>query len=117
MCRSLRKTHIRGRSGTPLTRLRILAWRFCLASSPVFFTVASPYRGALGAGLADLAPDPLFDVLDPLALVGLGGADAADVRRDRADEALVDPLDDDLVLARRVDLDPLGDRVGHRVRV
>jgi hypothetical protein len=30
--------HIRGRSGLPLTRLRIRAWRFWRAASLVFFT-------------------------------------------------------------------------------
>src|SRR2546426_477005 len=66
-------------------------------------------------GLAGLAPDLLARVADPLAFVGLGRPDRADLRRHLAHELLVDALDlhEDVVVHR--DLDPLRRVIWHRV--
>src|SRR5262249_7391891 len=68
------------------------------------------------AGLADLAPDGLLDVLDALALVGLGRAEAADFGSRLAQHFAVARHEDDEVL---VDLrrDALGQLVRDGVRV
>src|SRR5438309_3571263 len=66
-------------------------------------------------GLAGLAPDLLARVSDPLAFVGLGRPDRADLRRYLAHELLVHALDlhDDVVVHR--DLDPLRRVIRHRM--
>src|SRR3989449_1663143 len=65
--------------------------------------------------LAGLAPDLLARVADPLALVGLGRPDRADLRRHLAHELLVHALDlhEDVVVHR--DLDPLRRVIRHRM--
>src|SRR2546422_7659329 len=66
-------------------------------------------------GLAGLAPDLLARVADPLAFVGLGRPNRADLRRHLAHELLVDALDlhEDVVVHR--DLDPLRRVIWHRM--
>src|SRR5436853_634188 len=68
--------------------------------------------GRLG-GLAGLAPDLLAHVADPLAFVGLGWPDRADLCRHLAHELFVHALDlhEDVVVDR--DLDPLRRVVRH----
>src|SRR5207342_1133028 len=66
------------------------------------------YGRSLLAGFAGLAQDALAGVLDALALVGLGLADAADVGGDLADDFLVDAVDHDLGRHRHLERDAFG---------
>src|SRR5262249_52080012 len=63
-----------------------------------------------------LEDDPLVRVADALALVGLGRAVGANLGSDLADELLVQPLDHDLGLRRRLDFHALRHRVHDGVR-
>src|SRR5215467_12526393 len=63
-----------------------------------------------------LEDDLLVRVAHALALVGLGRAIGAHFGGHLPDELLVQPLDDDLGLRRRLDLHALGHGVHHRVR-
>src|SRR5262249_34629176 len=76
-----------------------------------------PLLAAGLAGLAGLQAQHLFGVLDPLALVGVGPAQAADLRGDLAHLLPVGAGDGDPVALVDLDLDPFGDVVDHRVRV
>ena len=108
MPRLERNTEIRGRSAVPRdlarTRRRRLSRRFAL-------------RQDASCALAHLPGDVLALVADALALVGLGRALLADVRRDLADELLGDALDDDAGRLRDLELDPVRRLDRHRVRV
>src|SRR5687768_5852942 len=74
--------------------------------------------GLLGPGLADLAPQHLVGVLDALALVGVGPAQAADLRRRLPDQVAVRSGDRHPVgLAVHLDLDPRRDREDDRVGI
>src|SRR3972149_5251608 len=64
-----------------------------------------------------LAADDLIRVLDALALVGLGGADRADIGGHLADQFLVDAGDDDLGRLRHLEGDPVDRLDLHRVGV
>src|SRR5690606_15489712 len=74
-----------------------------------------PTDRLLLAGLAGLAQDALTGVADALALVRLGLADAADVRRHLADDLLVDARHDHLRGDRDLERDALGRLDEHRV--
>src|SRR5262252_9846895 len=63
-----------------------------------------------------LQDDVLVRIPHALALVGLRRAVGANFGRDLPDELLVQPLDHDLGLRRRLDFHALGHRVHHRVR-
>src|SRR5260221_2658732 len=67
--------------------------------------------------LAFFAEDILAAVLDPLALVRLGLAPAADFGRDLADLLLVDAGDVDRILIRRLHIDAVGQLVVNVVAV
>src|SRR6185503_8560652 len=96
MCFAERNTDSRGRSVVPLTFLRIDAFRRRRLSSLLLaMIVASSLRGA---GLADLAVNHFLEILDALALVGLGRADVADLRRGLAELLAIDPAQDHHVL-------------------
>src|SRR4051812_29608416 len=80
---------------------------------------AASWRRASGrsCALTDLPRHVLVRVADALALVRLGRAHLADPRGDLADGLLGVALDDDLGRRRDLELDPLGRRHRHRVRV
>src|SRR5512138_3955636 len=74
-------------------------------------------RALRGAGLAFLATDDLLRVLDALALVRLGRAQAADLRGGEAEEVLVDALHREAGLLRvHLGGDALGELEDDRVR-
>src|SRR5688500_10534460 len=85
---ALRKTDRRGRSVLPLMRSRMRWWRLRRRASRERVAVIGP-SAPDPAGLAGLAEDLLALVLDSLALVRLGLALRADVRRHLADQLLV----------------------------
>src|ERR1051326_2774017 len=70
----------------------------------------------LCAGLASLASNDLFRVLDALALVWLGGTHAPHLRGDLADQLFVGAGDGDRVALHR-EGDPLWRGDQHRVRI
>ena len=76
-------TVIRGLSGVPWIFLRMLAFLFSRLRvlSMIFFMASS----LLDPRLADLAAHVLVLVLDPLAFVGLHGAERADLGGDLPD--------------------------------
>src|SRR5690349_2912024 len=92
-----------------LMRARVCRARRMRAS---FFVIAT--LRLLLLGLFDL--HALIDVAHALALVRLGRAVGADLGRDLPDLLLVDALDDDFRLLRRLDLDALRHRVHDRMR-
>src|SRR5215510_6827287 len=98
MCLLERKTARRGRCALPRTFLRTRRCRRVLATGFVWLIA----RSSSLRRLAGLAQDALVDVPDPLALVGLGLADLADVGRDLADQLLVDALHGDAVRRRHL---------------
>ena len=67
-------------------------------------------NGLFADALAFLAADVLADIADSLALVRLGWIEAADFGGELADELLIDPLDDDMVLVGAGDLQPFRNR-------
>src|SRR5690606_1216462 len=73
-------------------------------------------EGSASCLLGFLANDVLAGVLHALALVRLGRAEAADLRRHLAHALLVGTGDHDLGLGRGADGDALGDLEQHRVR-
>src|SRR5579862_652864 len=83
-------TASRGRSEVPRTRFRMRWWRS--------FTALA--EAILLNGFTFLADDLFARVTNALALVWLGRVVAADVRRDLADDFLVDPFDLDLRVFR-----------------
>src|SRR5215210_2669814 len=73
---------------------------------------------SLASGLANLAAQDLVRVLDALALVRVGPAEAPDLGRDLAHLLAVGARHGHAVrLGLDLDLDPLGDVIDHRVRV
>src|SRR5690349_11502839 len=113
MCRDDRKIARRGRSVSPLMRLRTYLRRRRRAwlLSNLCDTVAS------SGALAGLDVDVLADVAHALALVAVGLAQIADVGGHLAHGALVDAGDRDLVVLVDADGDALRDRELDRVRV
>src|SRR5688500_3046497 len=117
MCLRLRNTARRGRAVVPSRCSRIRLWRFSRAADRVATCVISSVRSLLLAadlaGLAGLAADLLAGVAHALALVGLRLAGRANLRRDLADELLVDAddreagrvLELEADAVRRLDLD------------
>src|SRR5262245_30136298 len=100
MCLFDRNTERRGRAAVPRTFLRTRWWRRLRAStlcSVISLPLASRPLECLASlrRLAGLAQDALVGVADPLALVGLGLADLANVGRDLTHQLLVGPLDRD----------------------
>ena len=91
-----RNTDRRGRSAVPLTRLRMRDLALdALAGLLAAESSTCPAMTHLRrAGLAGLAHDRLFDVLDALALVRLGRTEAADLRRRVAERLAVDARQD-----------------------
>src|SRR4051812_4902390 len=90
MCLLERKTAKRGRAAVPRTFFRTRRWRRSRASTLWSVIAWGPSRsGASLRRLAGLAQDALVGVSDPLALVGLGLAELADVGGHLADELLV----------------------------
>src|SRR5581483_7024791 len=75
------------------------------------------WRGGCSCPLADLPADELALVADALALVRLGRANLADLRRGLADDLLVDAADDDLRRHRHLERDALARLHLHGVRV
>src|SRR6185295_8872225 len=71
---------------------------------------------ARGASLADLLLDHFFNVFDALALVRLGGAQLAHLRRRLADQIAVRAAQRDAVLVH-LGADALGQLEHHRVRI
>src|SRR5438067_10646629 len=103
-------TASRGRSGVPLTRLRMRVWR--IAVWDFRFKVAIGLFGmiliktrALLHGLAFLAADLLARVTHALAFVRLGRVIAANIRGNLSDEVLVAAFNLDLRRLRHRDLD------------
>src|SRR6266852_2643152 len=115
-CR-LRKTLSRGRLPVPLSVTRIRRWRRALAArvSSGLNIVLSRLL-LLRAGLAGLATNDFFGVLDPFALVRLGRTDAADLRRRFTDQLFVSPADGDSV-GHHDEADPGWRRHQYRVRI
>src|SRR5215210_7020519 len=74
-----------------LRRTRL--WRFSRCSR-FFSTTAILLKPPRLASLADLAPDLLVAVADPLALVGLRRPDGPDLRRHLPDPLLIYPAHD-----------------------
>src|SRR5574341_196744 len=111
----LRKTDSRGRVGVPDTRVRTLVFRLSRAATFHATAIAPPTAPLLGAGLADLPPDSLVGVLDPLRLVGIGAPVRADRGGRLANQLLVDALDGDHRVALDLRGDPLRQDVLHRV--
>src|SRR5271165_786225 len=80
------------------------AMRFCCRASPLLLPSAAGRAGGL-TSLAEFAAHALALVADALALVGLGRADRADLRRQLSDHLLVGAADHDLVRAFDFDVD------------
>src|ERR1051325_1442114 len=109
----LRNTARRGRSLVPRTfrrirsRIRPRASTLCLALSML-----------LACCLSGLPPNDFVRVLDALALVGIGLAEAADLGRNLSDFLLVDAGDGDVTgLGVDGDVDPFRNREADRMRV
>src|ERR1051325_5557470 len=109
----LRNTARRGRSLVPRTfrrirsRIRPRASTLCLARSML-----------LACCLSGLPPNDFVRVLDALALVGIGLAEAADLGRNLSDFLLVDAGDGDVTgLGVDGDIDPFRNREADRMRV
>ena len=99
----------------PRSLCEVCSGRACGASGTDLFCCL-PLSASLLL-LAFLAEDILVFVLDALALVGLGLAPFADIRRDLADELLINAFDDDLGRLRRGDCHTLGHFEVHVVAV
>src|SRR3970282_2400573 len=95
MCERLRYTARRGRSGVPRIFFRSRRWRRMRAAWDVFCRFIALDLMQRLAGLAGLAPHVLPFVANALALVGLRRPDPADLRRDLADQLLIDAVDVD----------------------
>src|ERR1043165_7173374 len=95
----LRKTFSRGRLVVPLRLTRMRRWRRALAAR-----VSSGLNVRLlllGAGLASLASDHFFGVLDAFALVRLGRPYPAHLGGDFANQLFIGTGDDDRVALDR----------------
>src|SRR3954452_8190031 len=123
-----RNTEIRGRSAEPCTfaRTRRRRRRRLVGGDRTVMPRSACWPGPRRTlyserwslrPLPDLPGDVLALVADALALVGLRRALLADVRGDLADELLGDPLHDDARRLRDLELDALGRRDVHGVRV
>src|SRR5919112_475522 len=109
MCFEERVTTRRGRSAVPATflRPRTCRRRRDLTRPAVCLLFFSEIAMSLTC-LSDLATDVLSRVANALALVRLGLAQLADLRRRLADELLVDALDAEAGGALDGEGDPLG---------
>src|SRR3954454_17538705 len=122
MKRRFLSTDRRGRSDVPWTRLRARRWAFSRRARFAFIRfvislILSPLT-LLAAGLADLATQDLARVLDPLPLVGVGLAQAADLGRHLPHLLAVGARHGHPVrLGLDLDLDPLGDVEEHRMEI
>src|SRR5512145_1158931 len=121
MCDTLRNTRSRGRSAVPAIRLRCRSAMRCRRSFFVliFMASASSYRlpALLRARLSRLLLEHFARVPDPLLLIGIGLAEAPDVRRDLSDLLPVDPGYGDVRLLVDRDVDALRDIEHDRVRI
>src|SRR5262249_23695387 len=103
MCRWLRNTVSRPHSSVPWIFLRTRSWRRFRPASRVSLIAFAPC-GSLACGLAGLLAHRLALVANPLALVRLGRAEAADVGRHLADALFADAAHDNHSRALALDL-------------